>query len=202
MSDEDWNRVQQWQSNLEALSMDHCLRCKESWYNLKVLEGICHRCRQKDNSQPIHLYSRANHMDPGNMPSTLPTLTTIEQLLIAPIHISMQIIHVKGAQYRYKGHVMTFLRDVPDVVTRLPRLPKNCNTVLIKPHQMLHDPNRGAMAQQFRRSFTVRRGVVQVCDSFPLCMFPPRERIQLIISSVALAGFLDPTPSRVPRYLD
>lgn len=77
--------------------MDHCLRCKESWYNLKVLKGICHRCRQKDNSQPIHLYSRANHMDPGNMPSTLPTLTTIEQLLIAPIHISMQIIYVKGA---------------------------------------------------------------------------------------------------------
>ena len=109
------------------------------------------------------MYSSDNHMDPGEVPPWLPVLTSIEQLLIAPIHISMHMAYIKGAQYRYKGHVMTFLRDVPDVVTRLLRLPRNCNTVLIRPEQRMDDPRRGQTTQQFRRSFTVRRSAVQVC---------------------------------------
>lgn len=197
MSDEDWRRVQLWESKLDRLQRVFCQRCKESWYHLKLVDGVCNRCRQKDANQTTFLYSAVNEMDPGDVPSTLPELTAIEQLLIAPIHVSMHIIHVKGAQYRYKGHIMTFLRDVPDVVLRLPRLPRNCNTVLIKPQQTLDDPRRGQFAQQFRRSFTVRRGAVQVCISFPSRAALPRERTALIADSLALAGLLDSEPSGV-----
>lgn len=162
MSDQHWAYVQPWLAYLDKQQMSFCQRCKELWFNIKEVDGICQRCILKDGEQTLHLYSLQNHMDPGDVPSWLPELTAIEQLLIAPIHISMHIAHIKGAQYRYKGHVMTFLRDVPDVVTRLPRLPKHCNTVLIQPHQRLHDPSRGDITQQFRRSFTIRRPVVQV----------------------------------------
>lgn len=147
---------------MDAQQMHYCERCKELWFDIKLSDGVCNRCHQKDHGQSPYLYSHDNRMDPGDIPSDLPALTSIEELLIAPIHISMHIAHIKGAQYRYKGHVMTFLRDVPDVVTRLPRLPKNCNVVLIKPQQTMDDPRRGETMQQFRRSFTVRRDRVQV----------------------------------------
>jgi hypothetical protein len=164
ISDTYWQFVQQWQRHLDGEQMYYCQQCKELWFNIKLTDGLCQRCFNDKANQPP-LYSFENHMDPGELPD-LPTLTDIEQLMVAPIHISMHMAHIKGAQYRYKGHVMTFLRDVPDVVDRLPRLPRHCNTVLIQPKQTLDDPARGEITQQFRRSFTVRRRVVQVRSFF------------------------------------
>jgi hypothetical protein len=112
--------------------------------------------------------SEENQMDPGSVPEELPHLTDIEQMLIAPIHISMYMAHVKGAQYRYKGHIITFSRDVPDVVQVLPRLPQHCQVVIIRPKQVLVDGRTvdDGATRQFRRSFTVRRWAVQVCIFF------------------------------------
>jgi hypothetical protein len=168
MSDTDWNRVQGWMQRLNTQELWHCERCKERWFDITLdADGVCQRCitrdREVQGTDNCHLMSIKNQMDPGPIPSHLPELTDIEQMLVAPVHISMQMAHVKGAQYRYKGHVMTFLRDVPDVVTILPRLPQHCQVVIIRPKQVLvdgrtpEDPTR-----QFRRSFTVRRGAVQV----------------------------------------
>jgi hypothetical protein len=183
VSERVWAILQQWMRRLDKKQMYHCERCKELWFDVKLVQvvcppwrrccrgthGVCDRCIAKDrdvlespDEESLYLYSHANLMDPGDIPSSLPALTDIEQLMIAPIHVSMHVAHIKGAQYRYKGHVMTFLRDVPDIVTRLPRLPANCNIVLIKPQQTLDDPRRGETTQQFRRSFTVRRREVLV----------------------------------------
>jgi ATP-dependent DNA helicase PIF1 len=112
------------------------------------------------------MMSADNNMDPGLIPDHLPELTDMEQMLISPVHISMHMAHIKGAQYRYKGHVMTFLRDIPDVVTVLPRLPQHCHVVMIRPKQVLVNGAReDGTTRQFRRSFTVRRWAIQVSFS-------------------------------------
>ena len=172
-STKDWERIQGWLGDLDKLQKEYCLRCKERWFDISLHNDICQRCLTRDKHQlpgEPHLISSDNHMDPGDMPD-LPELTDIEQMLIAPVHISIHMHHIKGAQYRYKGHVMTFLRDIPDVVTTLPRLPQHCNLILIRPQQSIVD--RGSsVTHQFKKAFTVRRANIQawleyLCDNHP-----------------------------------
>ena len=41
--------------------------------------------------------SKENNMDPSAILDGLPELSIIEEMLIAPIHISINMIHVSGA---------------------------------------------------------------------------------------------------------
>lgn len=167
--DQEWAWIQSWMSYIDRQEMQYCNRCKERWFDVwSDNDGVCQRCHARDrNANGVFLMSLENCMDPGDVPSFLPSLTDIEEMLIAPVHISMYMIHVKGAQYRYKGHVMTFLRDLPDVVNVLPRLPSSCNVVLIRPKQALGQDSADAVStRQFRRSFTVQRWKVQARISF------------------------------------
>lgn len=204
MSAADWSRTQEWMRCLGAEELHHCERCKERWFDLKIDgDGICHRCRRRDKDEEkkpeeerTFLMSALNHMDPGDMPD-LPPLSDIEQMLISPVHISMHVVHVKGAQYRYKGHVMTFLRDVPDVVTTLPRLPRHCNYILIKPKQTMVQGVEES-TRQFRRSFTVERWKVQVRILSQYALLALRTNSQL--TDLALAEFPSRPPYRLRRY--
>lgn len=178
LSDTDWDHLQTWGRSLNKEQMSYYDRCKELWFDIRRdKHGICQRCIRRDHNQEEGppLMSHENQMDPGPVPDTLPKLSDIEQMLIAPVHISMHMAHIKGAQYRYKGHIMTFLRDIPDVVQVLPRLPQHCQVVLIRPKQVLVDGTRSDQdsTRQFRRSFTVRRWAVQVriSLSMPLSYF-------------------------------
>lgn len=171
---------------LDTTEMEYCERCKELWFDIRRnSDGICQRCLRRDRGidasqagidpSQVFLMTASNNMDPGDLPHHLPELSDMEQMLIAPVHISIVMAHIKGAQWRYKGHVMTFLRDVPDIVTRLPRLPRQCNVVLVRPKQVINDLRRGEMTAQFRRAFTVQRWKVQVFISSQ-CYFSAFEK--------------------------
>lgn len=170
VSEADWARLQDWMRVLDREQQYYCERCKELWFDIKIKDGICQRCSIRDREQGdgFPLMSLENQMDPGPVPDSLPELTDIEQMLIAPVHISMHMAHVMGAQYSYKGHVMTFLRDIPDVVSVLPRLPQHCHIVMIRPKQVLVDGRTidDGTIRQFRKPFTVRRWAVQVSSFF------------------------------------
>jgi hypothetical protein len=76
--------------------------------------GVCKACirdadRFKDPALPS-LFGKGNELDPGPVPSFLPTLTAVEELLIACIYIHLQVVHIRGQQYRYTGHVRCFAR--------------------------------------------------------------------------------------------
>ena len=65
---------------------------------------------------------------------------------------------VRGQQYKYRGHVVHFLRDVGKVYSELPLLPKDLDIVILRP--------RGSegveqMTRQFGRRFRVRRAAVE-----------------------------------------
>ena len=57
-------------------------------------------------------------MDPGPLPQGLPVLTTVEEMLIARVHVFMEVHQVRGQQYKYSGHVCNFLRDVGKIYTK------------------------------------------------------------------------------------
>ena len=54
------------------------------------------------------LFSKSNGLNPGPVPSFLPILTAVEELLIARVYIYLQVVRVRGQQYRYTSHVCYF----------------------------------------------------------------------------------------------
>jgi len=64
-------------------------------------------------------------MDPGAVPEALQDFTTVEQMLIArvaPVMSVMWLPEYRGGQWRFKGHVVCFPRDIQPVVSVLPRV--------------------------------------------------------------------------------
>jgi len=39
----------------------------------------------------------------------------VEEMLIARVHVYVQVMSIRGAQFKYAGHVVSFLRDVGTV---------------------------------------------------------------------------------------
>ena len=46
-------------------------------------------------SEPF-LFSNTNNMNPGTVPKYLPTLTEVEEMIIAYIYIHLQVVWVRG----------------------------------------------------------------------------------------------------------
>ncbi|KAM4055604.1 PIF1-like helicase [Hirsutella rhossiliensis] len=76
------------------------------------------------------------------VPADLPDLTMVEEMLIARVH------------YKYRGHVVHFLRNVGRLFEELPVLPEELDIILLRPPNIEGDPR---FRQQFARDFRVRR---------------------------------------------
>ena len=59
-------------------------------------------------------------MDPGFQPHVLQDLTQVEEMLIARASPNLQVMHSIGGQYKYRGHTISFLQEIKDVVKTLP----------------------------------------------------------------------------------
>ena len=132
-----------------GIQLELCNYCNEKWFDLKVEHGKCKKCRRNTKFQ------EANVMDPGLIPEHLPELTQMEEMLIAPVHVLMQIWQVRGGQYKYTGHICNFLKDNAQFYNRVPVLPENVEIILMK---------RGDVdiANESKyRDFRVRRAAIQ-----------------------------------------
>jgi hypothetical protein len=141
--------------------MDYCHRCREKWFDMNVKNGVCKRCRARDkNRRPDEpfFFSHENCLDFGDIPTELPSLTQVEEMVIARIHVFVNVMQIRGQQYLYRGHVVHFLRDVGKIFDQLPLLPAELDIVLLKPKNT-DDSDR--LRQQFRRQFRVRGGCVK-----------------------------------------
>jgi hypothetical protein len=138
----NWERIKKFRSVLPAECMEICRRCKERWFQMGVATegddiGVCKACirdadRFKDLALPS-LFGKGNELDPGPVPSFLPTLTAVEELLIACIYIHLQVVHIRGQQYRYTGHVCCFGQNIPKTWRQLPRLPAELDILIVRP---------------------------------------------------------------------
>lgn len=90
------------------------------------------------------------------MPSYLPVLSDIEQLLIARVHTAVNVLTIKGQQYKYRGHVAHFLRDIAKVYNKLPMLPNELDVLILRPRNLRTDE-----IASFNREFRVRRSAIQ-----------------------------------------
>ncbi|KAM4062541.1 ATP-dependent DNA helicase PIF1 [Hirsutella rhossiliensis] len=103
---------------------------------------ICSRCIGRDRKKALdepYFFSAANNLDFGEVPGNLPDLTMVEEMLIARIHVHVKVLQVRGAQYKYRGHVIHFLRNIGRLFEELPVLPKELDIVLLRPPNMEGD---------------------------------------------------------------
>ncbi|KAJ6436330.1 ATP-dependent DNA helicase pfh1 [Purpureocillium lavendulum] len=161
LSERDKELLKKFWTELENDRMEYCARCQETWFDMRLKDGICKRCIAKDKNKKEDepwFFSAENQLDFGSIPAFLPQLTKVEEMLIAPVHVFVNVMQVRGQQYKYRGHIVHFLRDVGKVYRQLPLLPPELDVILLRP------PNSGEHAhldRQFRRQFRVRRGCLQ-----------------------------------------
>jgi hypothetical protein len=94
----DWEQIKKFRSILQAEYIEIYSHCKEQWFQMGLaIEGdnigVCKACIKdadnfKDPTLPP-LFSESNRLNPGPIPSFLPILTAVEELLIACIYIHL-----------------------------------------------------------------------------------------------------------------
>ena len=163
LTDRDKATLREFWTTLDNDQMEYCTRCQECWFQMKIdSDGICERCYRKDRKRrpdEPYFFSADNQLDFGPVPARLPQLTPTEESLLARVHVHVNIMLVRGQQYKYRGHVVHFLREVGLVYNQLPLLPQELNTVLLRPANTSSHAN---LSRQFTRQFRVRRQPVVI----------------------------------------
>ncbi|KID84375.1 ATP-dependent DNA helicase PIF1, partial [Metarhizium majus ARSEF 297] len=163
LTDRDKATLREFWTKLDNDQMEYCSRCRECWFQMEIdYDGICSRCYRKDEKRgpdEPYFFSAENQLDFGPVPTRLPELTPTEESLIARVHVHVNIMLVRGQQYKYRGHVVHFLREVGLVYNQLPLLPRELNTVLLRPANTSSHAN---LSRQFTRQFRVRRQAVMI----------------------------------------
>jgi len=147
---EDAKLIMQFHTELMADKMELCGRCQQRWFNMELQKDdngvdVCQACRRRDipskrnlpGQPPLpYFYSAANKLDFEEVPpqlAQLGELTPVEEMLIARVNVHVQVLTVRGAQYKYRGHVVHFLRDVGKVYSQLPCLVRDLEIVILLP---------------------------------------------------------------------
>lgn len=121
-------------------NIDHsvCASCFESRIGMRTTskESICNKCQDKSRKSA---YNSVNTMLPTwtdengvtqyHVPSELEGLSIAEILLIQRVSPLVPLVHIKNGTLGIKGHVCSFLQDVNEVATRLPKLPSEVKAV-------------------------------------------------------------------------
>ena len=100
----NWERIKRFRKKLQQEAIETYSHCNEQWFQMHLDDiGVCKACVKdarslKDLSEPF-LFGDANNMDPGAMPEHLPTLTEVEEMIIAYVHVHLQVARVRGQQY-------------------------------------------------------------------------------------------------------
>lgn len=109
--------MQKFETIMRDTRLAVCNSCREERYTHLIRRGTCFRCSK--NPTRAHLFSHANLMDLGRIPSELQGLTMVEQVLIARVHPIVSVFRIRGQQRAYSGHVMNFVQHVEAFAARL-----------------------------------------------------------------------------------
>ena len=81
---------------------------------------MCHACHMRERHGKPNLFTAENNADVGFVPEHLPVLTEVEEMLITRVHVHCQVWQVKGQQYKYTYHVVSFLNNTAKMYDKLP----------------------------------------------------------------------------------
>ena len=185
--------------------LETCVRCNERGFAMGLKDEVCHRCFLRDTDakkRPVtpFLMSVTNMMDPGPVPAHLPELTQVEEMVIARAHVQMLVKRVRGHQYQYTGHCVTFMQDIVRTVNVLPLLPSELDIVLLRPPGDCEDAPR--YRRQFQADFRVRRQHVVTWLHFLRENHPDYRDITLSTARIAALPEDDDVSSSVPYVTD
>lgn len=150
----------------KAQDFVECPRCRRRWFDVRLIKGICSKCHAADDRkrpEDPNFWTRANGLDFGDVPAHLPKLSQLEEQLIARVHVHVEVMSVRGAQYKYRGHVVSFLRDVGKIYSQLPLLPQDVELLMIRPANATNQPH---VVRQFKRNFYVNQNNIRIWLEF------------------------------------
>jgi hypothetical protein len=64
--------------------------------NIGVYKACIRDANSLNNLTLTPLFSKSNRLDLGPIPSFLPILTAVEELLIAHIYVYLQVVYIRG----------------------------------------------------------------------------------------------------------
>ena len=180
---EHWKLIEKFYQKLDELKRTTCDVCKEVDFDMQLRpwdnHNECARCRadRKKNPDLMPLRGEANDMDPGPVPSHLPSLSIAEEMLIARAHVYMDFRRVKGCQYKYSGHVVNFMQNTAKIVHKLPSLPSKLQVLILKPASFTADES--AAHREFEKSFRVRCSNVEIWLKYLVIHHPDYQDITI-----------------------
>jgi ATP-dependent DNA helicase PIF1 len=121
----------------------------------------------------LFLYFIKNHLNFSDIPNYLLTLYLAEEMVIARVYVAINVFIVRGQQYKYRGHVIHFLRNVGKVYNKPPLLPKDLDIVILRPVSSTSNPAID------RQRFRIRRRVVKCWLTFLAQNHPGYNDFQL-----------------------
>lgn len=141
VSDVDKDLLRNFSTELYSKEMRFCGRGKEKWFDMVIVDGVCNRCLKTDKDADIFFYWAANNMEFGDVTAVdLPKLSDVEAMMISKVLVALECRQIRGAQFKYSGHICHFLRDVGKVYRVLPIMPEDLPIVLINPNnERLHN---------------------------------------------------------------
>ena len=154
MPDAEWDLIKEFHRGLDELRLEECSCCHERWLDMKIQNQMCHRCRNSEVRRSW--FKPENDLDLGPTPAHLPALSEVEEMLIARAHVHVQVRQIRGQQYQYSGHTVSFMQNTQKLYTKLPLKPKELNILLLKPASGNDDDSWG-IKRSFDRQFRVHR---------------------------------------------
>lgn len=206
ISNEDWNRIGDFYEALKCIKRETCDVCNEIGFELHCQpweNGFeCARCRRLRLKNPdmVPLYGTANMMDPLALPSHLPPVSIAEELLIARAHVYMDLRRVKGCQYKYSGHIVSFMQNTAKIIHKLPSLPSELQMLILKPASSA--ARNSAVSMTFRETFRVRRKHVSTWLEFLIQHHPDYRGIRIDQNNLSQLPENDSVWNQLPSVND
>ncbi len=155
------------------MRIETCLCYRERQFDIQLIDNIYRRYYLRDidtstlgrkQTLSLFLMSVDNKIDLGEVPTYLPVLIQIEEMVITRAHVQILLKRVRGHQYQYTGHCVSFMQNIIKIVDVLPNLLSELDVVLLRPSKSLIGRDL-RYRRQFQADFQVYRGHVltQLC---------------------------------------
>jgi hypothetical protein len=174
-----WTAIRRHSARLMSIPLDNvCNTCNESWPNMEMAPstpGLCLRCHKLKPAKK-HKFALANNMDPGDVPSHLPSLSVPEEALIGVAHQHIHVMRNTGGSSKYRGHTCVFEQQLGTFLTSLPPKVRELNILLVRQEGDTGYPDR---------IFRVRRHAVHAWLTFLIAHNPAYKHVTLNGSNLA-----------------
>lgn len=128
------------ESRMVSIEHSVCTACFECSIDMSLRErdSVCKRCCRSDDKGSctdgnvmLPTWENDDGILQYHIPDELSGLTIAEILIIQRVSPLVPLVHIRNGTLGIKGHVCSFVQDINDIATKLPRLPKDVTAVKV-----------------------------------------------------------------------